>query len=226
MNPKASFVIPVFNGVAYIAEGIRSCQKSSISNIEIVIVDDFSTDSTVDIIERMAKDDPRVVLIRHGANMGRSLARNTGIGAARSDILLMMDHDDIANKSRASIVVDTFKAHPEIDIVYSQFQLIDELGHIGAKVEVMPFDWTRLKKTKFAHIGHSTMAFRKWVFEKVQYTDGDYSKHAIDDWKFQVDAYKAGFKFMPIRKCLAQYRFVQKPRDEAKILELKNACLN
>lgn len=226
MSPKASFVIPVFNGVAFIGECITSCQKSSVTDIEIIVVDDFSTDSTVRLVERMAKDDPRIVLIRHGANMGRSIARNTGIVAARGDVLLMMDHDDIANKSRASIILEKLGLNPNVDIVYSQFQLIDELGRVGQKFDVKPFDWEDVKKTKFTHIGHSTMAFRKRVFDKVQYTDGDYSKNAIDDWKFQVDAYKAGFKFMPIRKCLAQYRFIYKKRDESKILELKNACLN
>lgn len=223
--PTVSFVIPVFNGAAFIAEGINSCLKSSMQNIEIVVVDDFSTDATVRIVEHMAHEDSRVILIRHGANMGRSVARNTGIDAARGNILLMMDHDDISNKARASIVTETFKANPNVDIVYSQFQLIDELGHIGAKVDVMPFDWDKLVKTKFSYIGHSTMAFRRRVFDKVRYTAGDYSKYAIDDWKFQVDAYKAGFKFMPIRKCLAQYRIIRKPRDESKILELKNTCL-
>lgn len=225
MKPVASFVIPVYNGSAYIAESVGSCLESSNSKIEIIVVDDCSTDQTVRIVESMSEKDGRVKLIRHGANMGRSAARNTGIVAASSDILMMMDHDDIALTSRAAITIKAFKDNPEADIVYSQFQIIDELGNINAKVDVAPFSWEKLLKTKLAYIGHSTMAFRRRVTEKVQYTSGDFCKHAIDDWKFQVDCYKAGFKFLPIRKCLVQYRWIEKRRDEAKILELKKSCL-
>lgn len=225
MIPSASFVIPVYNGSAYISESIKSCLDSSHKKIEVVVVDDFSTDATVRIVEKMAEADDRVKLIRHGVNMGRSAARNTGIVAASSDILMMLDHDDIALPNRASATIKAFKNNEDVDIVYSQFQIIDELGNVQAKVDVAPFDWEKLKKTKLAYIGHSTMSFRKRVFEKVHYTGGDYCKHAIDDWKFQVDAYKAGFKFVPIRKCLSQYRWIEKKRDEAKILELKNSCL-
>ncbi len=225
MSPLASFVIPVYNGSAYISEAIKSCLDSSNKKIEVVVVDDFSTDATVRIVEKMAEADDRVKLIRHGVNMGRSAARNTGIVATSSEILMMLDHDDIALPNRASATIKAFKNNEEIDIVYSQFQIIDELGNVQAKVNVAPFDWEKLKKTKLAYIGHSTMAFRKSVCQRVQYTSGDFCKHAIDDWKFQVDAYQAGLKFMPIRKCLSQYRWIEKKRDEAKILELKNSCL-
>ena len=225
MSPSASFVIPVYNGSAYISESIKSCLNSSNKKIEVVVVDDFSTDATVRIVEKMAETDDRVKLIRHGVNMGRSAARNTGISASSSDIIMTLDHDDIALPTRAAITIKTLRDNKGADIVYSQFQIIDELGNVQAKVVVAPFDWEKLKKTKLAYIGHSTMSFRKRVFEKVQYTGGDYCKHAIDDWKFQIDAYKAGFKFVPIRKCLSQYRWIEKKRDEAKIMELKNSCL-
>lgn len=225
MTPRASFVIPVYNGSAYVAEAVNSCLSGTLKAIEVVVVDDFSTDATVAILDSMAEKDARLKVVRHGANMGRSAARNTGVVAASTDILLMMDHDDIALPDRAKAVVKAFKTCPDVDIVYSQFQIIDELGKVNAKVDCAPFDWEKLKETKLAYIGHSTMAFRRKVFDKVKYTSGDYCKHAIDDWKFQVDAYKAGFKLMPIRKCLAQYRWIEKKRDEAKILELKKACL-
>lgn len=225
-SPKVSFIIPVYNGSAYIAEAVNSCLSGTLKAVEVIVVDDFSTDATVAILDAIALKDNRLKVIRHGANMGRSAARNTGVAASSTDILLMMDHDDISFPTRAKVIVKAFKQFPDVDIVYSQFQIIDELGKVNAKVDCSPFDWEKLKETKLAYIGHSTMAFRKRVFDKVQYTSGDYCKHAIDDWKFQVDAYKAGFKFMPIRKCLSQYRWIEKKRDEAKILELKKSCIN
>ena len=225
MTPKASFIIPVYNGAAYIAEAVNSCLQGTLKSIEVIVVDDGSTDATLSILGSMVAKDDRLKVIRHGENMGRSAARNTGCAAATSDLFIMMDHDDIALPARAQTILKASKVNTKSHIFYSQFEIIDELGKVQAKVDVAPFDWEKLKETKLAYIGHSTMAVRRKVFDKVQYTSGDYCKHAIDDWKFQVDAYKAGFKFMPIRKCLAQYRWIDKARDEKKIMELKNACL-
>ncbi len=69
------------------------------------------------------------------------------------------------------------------------------------------------------------MAYRKKVADRVGYTDGDWSKNAIDDWKFQTDAYRERFRFGAINKILSQYRVSNKKRDEDKIRGLKNECL-
>ena len=74
-------------------------------------------------------------------------------------------------------------------------------------------------------IGHSTMAFTRRLTEKVAYDSEPFSGLGIDDWKFQVDAHKAGFKFLPIPKILAYYRWKAKPRDEKAILQIKNDVL-
>lgn len=225
--PSCSFVIPVYNGMAYIAETLDSCVGQDLDNIEIIVVDDCSNDRTLQIINDYISysRDKRIKLIKHEVNKGRSIARNTGIATAQSEILLMLDADDIALPKRAKNTVDFFKLHDNVDITYSKFQIINEFGHITGYCDTEPFNIEKAKETKFMYIGHSTMAFRKRVFDKVQYTDGDYSKNAIDDWKFQIDAYKAGFRFMPMRKMTTQYRVIPKLRDEKKILELKNSCL-
>lgn len=223
---KASIIIPVFNGSAYIAETLKSALAQSQRSLEIIVVDDLSTDCTTEIIEHFQGKDIRVQLIKHTVNMGRSIARNTGIAASSGDILFMNDHDDILLPSRVNTTLEFFKKNKDVDIAYGKFQIIDALGELIGLQPIQPFDFEGVKKTGFTFIGHSTMAFRRHVFEKVQYTDGDYSRNAIDDWKFQVDAFKAGFKIAPINKTLEQYRFIPKARDERKITELKQACLN
>ena len=225
MKPLASFVIPVKDGAAYLAEAVDSCLRQTRKRIEVVLVDDGSTDSTSTIIDHFKAKDGRVRSARFDECRGRSLARNAGIDMALSDVILTLDADDIAKETRAADTLNFFKKNPTVDIVYGQFQIIDELGRVEGYCDAAPFDWEKLKETKLAFIGHSTMAFRKSVFEKVQYTDGPYSANGIDDWRFQVDAYKAGFKFGAVKRFLSQYRWIPKPRDEKKILELKNICL-
>lgn len=222
---KASFVIPVMNGSAYIAETIDSIVRQRLKDIEIVLVDDGSNDRTLDIIEYFMEKDKRIVLYKHEKNMGRSAARNTGIANAKSDIILISDADDISNPGRATETVKYFKENKEIDILTTRAQAIDSLGNVLGTLPTRPFQYDTVKKDKATYIVHSTMAFRKSVFDKVKYTEGDYSAHAIDDWKFQVDCYKAGFKFGYLNKTMAQYRVIPKIRDEKKILELKELCL-
>ena len=223
--PKASFVVPVYNGQAFLAETINSCLGQSEKNIEVIIVNDGSTDNTKALIEHYQRKDPRVKSVTFLTNKGRSIARNAGIQQIESDVILALDADDISHEMRVSHTLNYFKKNPGIDIMYGRFYVMDDKGNTGGFIKAEPFDVEKLKREKLAYIGHSSMAFRKKVFDVVKYTDGEFSRNAIDDWKFQVDAYKAGFKFGSLDKPLMTYRYIQKERDEKKIMELKESCL-
>jgi glycosyltransferase involved in cell wall biosynthesis len=223
--PKASFVIPVYNGQAYIAEAIESCLNQTVKAIEVVVVDDGSTDSTASILAHYKAKDKRVEVVSFTENQGRSHARNVGVHAAKSDIILTLDADDIALPNRVDTTLRYFKKNPGVDLFYGRFHVIDEMGGVQGAIDADAFNWEKLKETKFTFICHSTMAFRKSVFEKVQYQNGEFASLGIEDWRFQVDAHKEGFRFGSSRKALSQYRFIHKTRDEKRILELKNQCL-
>lgn len=224
-KPKASFVIPVYNGAAFIAEAIDSCLKQTENRIEIVVVNDGSTDTTQRIVDYYAGKDPRVVSVRLEKNAGRSEARNVGIERAEGEVILVLDADDRASEFRVKETLKFFKKNPGYDLLHGSFLVMDTFNNVLGKVDAQSFDEEKLKETKFTYIGHSTLAFRKKVFETVKYSPGDYCRNAIDDWKFIVDAWKAGFKIGAISPVLSSYRFIPKDRDEKKILELKEAVL-
>jgi glycosyltransferase involved in cell wall biosynthesis len=225
VKPLASFVIPVKDGAAYLAECLSSCLAQTRRRIEVIVVDDGSTDSTPQIIEYFKKKDNRIRAFRFEENKGRSRARNVGMAHAESEFLFMLDADDVAAETRVADSLNFFAKHPRISIVYGEFSIINQLGVLMAHQRAVPFDYEKSKKDKFFYIGHSTMAIRRKVFDEVTYTDGEYSKHGIDDWKFQFDAHQAGFKFGAIPRILAKYRWIPKERDEKKIAELKEECL-
>ena len=222
---KASFVIPVYNDAPYIAEAIDSCLLQTESKIEVVVVDDGSTDLTAEIVNWFIVHDARVRYISLKENKGRSAARNAGNAAALAPVVFVLDSDDIAHRKRVQWTLQYFKQHPDVAVAYGDYELIDGLGQRGNLVKCDQVDWKRAQETKFNGMGHSTMAFRKYVTIKVQYTGGDYSKMGIDDWKWQVDAHKAGYKFGYLNKTLGQYRVFDKTRDEKTILVLKEAAL-
>lgn len=93
-SPQVSIVMPLFNDEDYIAAALESCLSQSLRDIEIICVDDASTDSTVDIVESFQRRDGRVRLIRQPANLSAFQARRIGIAAACAPYVLFVDGDD------------------------------------------------------------------------------------------------------------------------------------
>ena len=208
MNPKASFVIPAYNVQAWIAETIQSCLDQSFRKIEVVVVNDGSTDHTKEIIEQMAKKDARVVLVDLEGNVGRSEARNIGNQKASGEIIMVLDGDDKATRQRAKDTLACFELNKP-DLVYGGFISMDSLGNMRHRFSPNPFNREQSIKNMTHGICHSTLAYRKGVTLNVQYAVDDFSKLGIDDWKFIWDCHLKGYKFAYVKSPLCYYRMVE-----------------
>lgn len=127
MNKKISVIVPAYNVEKYIKECVGSIIDQSYKNIEIIIVDDGSTDKTGIICDKIAKTDDRIKVI-HQNNQGLSVARNNGIKAASGDFISLVDGDDIVEddflQSMMSNMCD------DIDVVISGYKTVNEAGDI------------------------------------------------------------------------------------------------
>ena len=217
-QPKISFVVPVYNKQAFISDCLSSLLLQTLHNIEIVVVDDKSTDDSLEVIEYYRKKDKRIKLYKLPKNVGRSEARNYGNARAKADIICVNDADDKSAFERAEVVYDFFKKHAGTDVLYTAFHISDIYGRILGKVEAVPFDYERVKKDGATYMGHSTMAYRKSKVNKIKYTGGQYCKLGLDDWKLQMDMFKAGYKFDFIDSPLVIYRQLSDS-----IVEIRNA---
>jgi glycosyltransferase involved in cell wall biosynthesis len=94
MTPRVSVIVPVFNTAPYLARCLQSLRESTLREIEIICVDDASTDESAAIVADFVRQDSRIRLIRHDRNMGLGGARNTGIAAARAEYVGGLDSDD------------------------------------------------------------------------------------------------------------------------------------
>ena len=92
--PKVSVVVPCYNMEKYIERCLDSLQKQLLEDIEIICVDDKSTDNTLDVLKSRAETDPRIRIITHEKNMGVAVARNTGINNATGEFVGFVDADD------------------------------------------------------------------------------------------------------------------------------------
>ena len=93
-EPLISVVIPAYNRAVKIVDALESVQRQSYVNWEAIVVDDGSTDGTPEVVERIAREDARIRLIRHETNRGAQAARNTGIRAAGGPWIAFLDSDD------------------------------------------------------------------------------------------------------------------------------------
>ena len=104
-NPKVSAIIPLYNCEKTISRAIKSIQNQNISNIEIILVNDFSTDETLSTIEQLQKEDPRIIIINNQKNMGTLYSRSIGALSAKGKYIFPLDGDDmLLDKDIYSIV--------------------------------------------------------------------------------------------------------------------------
>lgn len=102
-KPLVSIVMPVFNDEEFLARSLDTALKQSLKNIEIICVDDHSTDNGVKVIEAYARKDSRIKLVIHDENSSAFQARLSGITAAQADYILFLDGDDELHPDAATL---------------------------------------------------------------------------------------------------------------------------
>jgi glycosyltransferase involved in cell wall biosynthesis len=119
--PILSVVMPIYNAELYLDEAINSILAQTISNFEIILVDDGSTDASTSICEKFAELDYRIRHIRK-KNEGIATALNVGIAVAVGEFIARMDADDIALPNRFEKQLSFFEKNPNVDVVSASFQ--------------------------------------------------------------------------------------------------------
>lgn len=114
MSPLISVVMPVYNGERYLAESIESILKQNVDRIELIIVDDGSTDRTSSIIHEYGQACQYVCQEHRGA----SAARNRGVNLAKGDFIAFNDADDIWSPDKLSVQLQAFATDPDLDMVF------------------------------------------------------------------------------------------------------------
>ena len=127
MNVKVSVIVPVYNVEAYLEECLQSVIGQTFSEIEIIIVNDGSTDGSKGIINRYQASDSRIRVLEQ-QNRGQSAARNAGLRVAQGEYILFVDSDDYIHKDCIKTLYE--HAKQELDLVlYGAHIFTDVLHH-------------------------------------------------------------------------------------------------
>lgn len=125
MNSKISVIVPVYNGEKTIRETLISIIKQSFSDIEIIIIDDGSTDSTLEVVKSIT--DPRIKIFSY-SNAGLATSRNRGITLANGQYISFIDADDIWTPCKLESQMQALKEHPSCAVAYSWTDYINTDG--------------------------------------------------------------------------------------------------
>ena len=158
-EPKVSIVLPTFNGSKFLRRSIESCLKQSYLNIELVIVDDGSTDNTLEIIRNFS--DKRLGLISTGNNLGIVESLNIGFNFTSGDYLTWTSDDNYYSLDAIQKMANVLNKTSSVDFVYSNYSVIDENGKFFKKGNV--------KKPSLLDIDNyvgGCFLYRRKVYEK------------------------------------------------------------
>lgn len=129
---EVSVIITAYNCESYIHEAVKSVIEQTASNIEIIVVDDGSTDNTPAILISLASKDMRIQVYKQ-VNSGRpSIARNNGLKRARGKFICFLDGDDLYHPEKIERSLKVFAGYPKIDVVFHDVKM---LAHDGAEIE-------------------------------------------------------------------------------------------
>jgi len=138
-NPLVSVIIPLYNGKQYIYEAVNSMLNQTYQNIEIIIIDDGSTDEGGTVVNNI--DSPKIIYIMNEKNIGVSASRNKGLDLAKGTYIALMDADDISMPTRIEKQVSFLENNTEYGVVsghYEQFK--KRRFSTKIRIEKLPID--------------------------------------------------------------------------------------
>lgn len=207
-NKKVSIIIPCFNCEKFIAETLDSALAQTYNNIEIVIIDDCSTDNSAEIIDSYVQKHDNIIFLKNEENKGVIFSRNRAIKTATGEYILPLDADDKIAPTyieKASKILDE---KPEIGIVYCKANLF------GAKNKKWNLPEYNEFKIKYENIIFVSSLFRKSDFEKVGGYK-EYMKCGYEDWDLWLSFIERGIKPYQIPEVLFFYRKHKQPSRDA-----------
>jgi chondroitin synthase len=173
--PKLSIYIPAYNAIQYIEEAIESALNQTYTDLEVVIVNDGSTDGTGEFLDEIYSNNPRIKII-HQENKGISFASNVAINNCKGEYVLQLDSDDALLPEAAEMLISVLEKN-DVGFVYGDSYLTDQTGKAYGKA----YSWSMYDRFKLLDgmMIHHPRMFRKRDFNRTSGFDTNLS-NAVD----------------------------------------------
>jgi glycosyltransferase involved in cell wall biosynthesis len=190
-----SVIIPVYNGERYLAEALRSVADQDYEPVEIIVVDDGSTDRTADVVKSFKE-----ARYLYQPNQGHAAAKNTGIAAARGEFVAFLDADDVWLKGKLTAQINFMIEHREVGYTIVRQRFFLEPGAAPP-----PGRMQNLFEGDHPAYVPSSLAARRSVFDLVGGFDPKFTSGNDTDWFFRAS--EAGINKAIIEEVLLLRRF-------------------
>ena len=185
-NPLISFVVPVHNGAQYLAAAVESLLAQTYSNVEILVIDDGSTDESASVARSFGEK----IRFFEQESQGVWKTRNDGIGYAKADFLALHDADDLAVPQRAEIQMQALQANPQIGFVFGH--MIEFNGAALPAIDSL----AESTEEKIEGICPGTALIRREVFDRVGEFERTWNVAGFLDWFMR--AKDSGVEFLTV----------------------------
>ena len=222
-NPLVSVIIPAYNAEKYVAEAINSILSQTYKNIEVVIIDDASTDGTLKIIQKYQLKDERIRLYSNEKNMGIGANRARGIKLAKGEYICWQDADDISLPNRIASQVSYLQGHPDVGVVGGFIQFFDETGDGVIRRYEENDTALRSKIFRYNPIAQPASMFRSDVYRNV----GTYNPDYVVSEDLEM-LFRAGTKyhFANIQEVVLKYRQTMNSLTRSSLRNMEKAALS
>lgn len=199
MRPLVSVITPTFNSEDFILETVRSVQNQTFQNWELIVIDDASSDRTVELVQTIQDD--RIQLIQLDVNSGAAVARNRGIDLAKGRYIAFLDADDLWLPSKLGKQLQ-FMTEKDASVSYGSYDLMDETGAaLGKRILALPrLSYQKLLRSNY--IGNLTGMYDTQKLGKV------YAPllRKRQDWGLWLSCLENSDDAYGIKESLAKYR--------------------
>jgi glycosyltransferase involved in cell wall biosynthesis len=199
---KMSVIIPCFNHGEFLPESIASVTNPGREDIEIIVVDDGSTDErTRGVMDEVAA---RGIKVIRQENKGLAAARNAAIAASQGQYVFPLDADDRLRPGWIDNGIRILDSNPQVGVVYGDAECF---GTRNGRWNVGPFDQDRLLYWNYIH---ASALYRRSVWEQNRGYDGTMPVQGLEDWDFWLGALEHGWEFAYIPEVFFDYRQLER----------------
>ena len=165
-NPKISVIMSVYNGEKYLREAIESILNQTFTDFEFIIVNDGSTDNSLEIIQ--SYDDERIRIINNEKNIGLTKSLNKALKVAKGEYIARQDADDVSLPNRFEEQTKYFEEHPETALLGTGIYKIDKNGRIVGKRIVLAKTCGKYPFNGNRPLSHGCMMFKKKIIDELR----------------------------------------------------------
>ncbi|MFB2772958.1 glycosyltransferase [Pelatocladus sp. BLCC-F211] len=228
IKPKISIVIPAYNSEKTIKYAIESVLKQTLNDFELIIINDGSTDSTLEVISQFK--DPRIKVFSF-ENAGGNVSRNRGLERATAEFVSFLDADDIWTSDKLESQLHALKENPQAAVAYSWTDYIDEQGKLlfsGTHITANGNVYEQLIVSNFLENGSNPLISREAL---VQLDGFDEDLTAAQDWDMWLRLAQ-NFDFIAVPRVQILYRISANSlstnlarQEKASLQVLSKVCL-